>query len=152
MLPKGCLFGHRTAVTTLAVSRSFRALLSASADGQVLLWDMNRLEIVRILVNAGTEIHCARVHDVDGTLMICRGALLSLYTLNGDPILEQNICTEDDIIESCAFYEGSGTEFLERNLIFTGHRRGVVNVSLYLSIMMGLNLQERTFPLISCQT
>lgn len=33
----------------LAVSRSFSALLSASSDGQVLLWDLNRLDLVRKL-------------------------------------------------------------------------------------------------------
>ena len=47
--PKVTLFGHRAAVTMLAVSRSFSALLSASSDGQVLLWDLNRLELVRRL-------------------------------------------------------------------------------------------------------
>lgn len=56
---------------------------------------------------------------------------MSLWTLNGDLILEQNIYVEgDDIITSCAFYEGSGNEYLERNLVFTGHRKGVVNVSV----------------------
>lgn len=49
--PKVCLFGHRTPVNTLAVSRSFSALLSASTDGQVLLWDLNRLEFVRELTD-----------------------------------------------------------------------------------------------------
>ena len=53
--PKTCLFGHRTPVTTLAVSHSFSALLSASSDGQVLLWDLNRLEFVRILTPAGNK-------------------------------------------------------------------------------------------------
>ena len=47
--PKITLFGHRSAVSTLTVSRSFSALLSASSDGQVLLWDLNRLEFVRRL-------------------------------------------------------------------------------------------------------
>ncbi|KAL9036430.1 MAG: hypothetical protein Q9214_006134, partial [Letrouitia sp. 1 TL-2023] len=126
--PKGSLFGHRTAVTTLTVSRSLRALLSGSTDGKMLLWDLNRLEIVRVLVEQGQEAVCARIHDVDGTLMVCRGPMLSLYTLNGDPILEQNVCIEDDVIVSCAFYEGSGSEYLARDLVFTGHRRGVVNV------------------------
>lgn len=51
--PKVCFFGHTSSVTTLAVSRSFRALLSASSDGQVLLWDLNRLDLVRKLPLGG---------------------------------------------------------------------------------------------------
>lgn len=72
---------------------------------------------------------CARINDVTGVIMLCRGSEVSLWTLNGDLILERDICVEgDDRITSCAFYEGQGNEFLERNLIFTGHRKGVVNV------------------------
>lgn len=41
------------------------------------------------------------------------------------------MCVEgDDNIVSCAFYEGFGSEYLERDLIFTGHKKGVVNVIL----------------------
>ncbi|KAL8996001.1 MAG: hypothetical protein Q9169_004381 [Polycauliona sp. 2 TL-2023] len=127
MQPAGSLFGHRHPITTLAVSASFRTLLSASDDGQVLLWDLNRLEIIRKL-SSGNPVTGARIHDVNGTIMICRGPNLLLYTLNGDLIIDQQVCTEDDTIVSCAFYEGSGNDYLERNLIFTGHRRGVVNI------------------------
>lgn len=67
--------------------------------------------------------------------MLCRGHTLSLSTLNGDFILEQNVCLEgEEAIISCAFYEGLGNEYLERDLIFTGHKRGVVNVSYRDSI------------------
>lgn len=125
--PKGSLFGHCTAVTTLAASRSLRTLLSAAEDGQVLLWDLNRLEVLRKLTR-GPPVTGAKIHDVNGTLMICRGPDLTLFTLNGDLMVEQNVCTEDDVIASCAFYEGSGNDWLKRQLIFTGHRRGVVNV------------------------
>ena len=133
----------------MAASRSFSALLSASSDGQVLLWDLNRLALVRRLTSGKpveasrfppfedveelTNAQCARINDVTGVIMLCRGPEVSLWTLNGDAILEQNIYVEgDDIISSCAFYEGSGNEYLERNLIFTGHKKGVVNVSLLL--------------------
>ncbi|KAI4197790.1 MAG: hypothetical protein LQ350_005695 [Teloschistes chrysophthalmus] len=127
--PRGSLFGHRTAINTLAASRSFRTLLSASDDGQILLWDLNRLEIMRKLtLPGGSRVSCAKIHDVNGTLMICRGPDLGLYTLNGETLVEQNVCTEDDIIVSCAFYEGSGNVYLKRNLVFTGHRKGVVNI------------------------
>lgn len=151
--PKTTLFGHRSAVTTLAVSRSFSALLSASSDGQVLLWDLNRLEFVRGLttgkpvevsflpcveyVQRLMNMQCARINDVTGVIMLCRGPEISLWTLNGDPMLEQNIYVEgDDSISSCAFYEGSGNEYLERNLIFTGHKKGVVNVSTLILFLL----------------
>lgn len=62
--------------------------------------------------------------------MLGRGRVVSLYTLNGDTILEQDVCVEgDDAVVSCAFYEGSGNEYLERDLIFTGQKKGVANVS-----------------------
>ena len=145
--PKITLFGHRSAVTTLAASRSFSTLLSASSDGQVLLWDLNRLELIRRLmsgkpvelsfmpmfedVEKQINTQCARINDVTGVIIICRGPEVSLWTLNGDLLLEQSIYVEgDDTISCCAFYEGSGNEYLERNLIFTGHKKGVVNVSL----------------------
>lgn len=62
--------------------------------------------------------------------MICRGNRISLYTLNGTVLLEQIVCdSADDQILSCVFYEGVDNEWQERELLFTGHRRGVVNVS-----------------------
>lgn len=126
--PRASLFGHKTPVTNLAVSKSFSTLLSASSDGTVILWDLNRLEFVRKLTH-GRPIECARINDISGDIMLCRGQKVALYTLNGDLLLDQNVCTEhDDWITSCAFYEGKGNEWLESSLVFTGQRRGVVNV------------------------
>lgn len=142
--PKACLFGHRAAIDVLAVSKSFSTLLSADSNGEVLMWDLNRLKIVRVLTSGKpVEVsyykqilkskadprQCARINDVSGTVMLCRGRTVSLFTLNGDPVLTQDVCHEsDDTITACAFYQGAGNEFLERNLVFTGHKRGVVNV------------------------
>ena len=73
------------------------------------------------------------MNDVTGTILLCRGPTVSLFTLNGELLLEQHICVEgDELITSCAFYEGMGNEFLARELILTGHKRGVVDVSLTL--------------------
>ncbi|MCJ1399799.1 hypothetical protein MMC11_003002 [Xylographa trunciseda] len=126
--PKACLFGHRAPVTVLATSSSFSTLLSASSDGHVILWDLNRLDLVRVLTR-GAQVECARINDVSGTIMLCRGPEVALFTLNGDLLLEQNVCAEgDESITSCAFYEGAGNEYIEQNLVFTGHRKGVVNI------------------------
>ncbi|PGH04916.1 hypothetical protein GX51_03212 [Blastomyces parvus] len=126
--PKATLFGHRSLVTTLAVSRSFSTVLSASKDGKIMLWDLNRLEFVRSLPNRG-PVDCARINDATGNILVCRGNRISLYTLNGALLLDQAVCEEaDDCILSCAFYEGVSNEWLARELLFTGHKRGVVNI------------------------
>ncbi len=127
--PRSSLFGHRTPVTVLAVSKSFSTLLSASADGTVILWDLNRLEFVRRLASGRGPIECASINDVSGDIMLCRGQKVAIYTLNGDLILEQNVCDgQDDYVASCAWYEGTGNEWLENSLCFTGQKGGVVNV------------------------
>jgi hypothetical protein len=135
LLPRNSLFGHKSPVTVLAVSKSFSTLLSASADGTVILWDLNRLEFVRRLVpgpSARGAVECARINDVSGDIMVCRGKIVSIYTLNGELVLEQNVCESsgdrEDYVASCAWYEGCGNEWLENELLFTGQRGGVVNV------------------------
>ncbi|KAJ5689192.1 hypothetical protein N7462_003584 [Penicillium macrosclerotiorum] len=126
--PVGSLFGHRCPVTVLAVSRSFSALLSASGDGRIMLWDLNRRCFVRELPATGI-VNCARINDVTGDIIICRGNRITMYTLNGDLLVDQPVCdSPDDHVLSCVFYEGVQNEWLERELVLTGHSRGVVNI------------------------
>ncbi|KAJ5947666.1 hypothetical protein N7466_000681 [Penicillium verhagenii] len=126
--PIGSLFGHRAPVTVLAVSRSFSALLSVSTDGQIMLWDLNRRCFVRALPPNGT-VDCARINDVTGDIMVCRGNRITMYTLNGDVLVDQPVCeSSEDHVLSCVFYEGVQNEWLERELVLTGHSRGVVNI------------------------
>lgn len=61
---------------------------------------------------------------------------MSLYTLNGALLVEQMAGeSADEPILTCEFYEGANNEWLERELLFTGHTRGVVNVSDYTGII-----------------
>ncbi|KAI2619611.1 beach-domain-containing protein [Hypoxylon sp. NC1633] len=128
LLHRSSLFGHKTPVTAIAVSQAFSTLVTISGDGHAFLWDLNRLEFVRKLPST-RAVECARINDVSGEIMLCSGPNVALYTINGDLILDQNVCAEhDDYVYSCAFYEGSGNEWLENYLVFTGHRRGRVNI------------------------
>lgn len=61
--------------------------------------------------------------------MVCRGNRLTLYTLNGILLVDQPVCESgDDHVLSCVFYEGVQNEWLERELVLTGHTHGVVNI------------------------
>ena len=83
----------------------------------------------------------ACINDTTGMILLCSGPAAALYTLNGDLLLEQHVCAEgDETITSCAFYEGSGSEYLEQDLIFTGHKRGAVNVRPPSPILISLPL------------
>ncbi|KAI1825841.1 beige/BEACH domain-containing protein [Xylaria intraflava] len=128
LLHRSSLFGHKMPVTTIAVSKTFSTVVTISGDGHAFLWDLNRLEFVRKLPN-NRLVECASINDVSGEIMLCSGPNVALFTLNGELLLDQNVCAEhDDYVHSCAFYEGSGNEWLESYLIFTGHRRGRVNI------------------------
>ncbi|KAH6885261.1 hypothetical protein B0T10DRAFT_91786 [Thelonectria olida] len=128
LLPRSSLFGHKTPVTTIAVSKALSTFLTVSSDGQAFLWDLNRLSFIRKLPLV-RPVECAIINDISGEILLCSGPNVLLYTLNGTLLLDQNLCFEqDDYIHSCAFYEGSGNEWLENYLIFTGHKRGRVNV------------------------
>ncbi|KXH48996.1 beige/BEACH domain-containing protein [Colletotrichum salicis] len=128
LLPRSSLFGHRAPVTSIAVSKSFSTFVSASTDGQAFLWDINRLEFIRKLP-LSRPVECARINDVSGEIMLGSGPNVILYTINGTVLVDQNVCAEpDDYVHSCAFYESAGDEWLENCLIFTGHKRGRVNV------------------------
>lgn len=128
LTPRSSVFGHKSPVTAIAVSKAFSTFVTASSDGQAFLWDLNQLSFIRKLP-LFRQVECARINDVSGEIMLCSGPNVVLYTLNGTLILEQNVCGEpDDYLHSCAFYEGAGNEWLENQLIFTGHSKGRVNV------------------------
>lgn len=115
-------------MTTIAVSKAFSTFLTVSSDGQAFLWDLNRLSFIRKL-SLVRSVECAQINGVSGEIMLCSGPNVLLYTLNGTLLLDQNVCIDqDDYVHSCAFYEGAGNEWLENYLIFTGHKRGRVNV------------------------
>lgn len=125
--PRTPLHGHKTAVTTLAVSKSLSTLVSVS-EGQTFVWDLNRLTLLRKLPFY-RPVECARIHDVTGEIMLCSGPNVVLYSLNGSLILDQKVCVQaEDYVHSGAFYEGCGNEWAEEFFVLTGHGKGVVNV------------------------
>ncbi|KAI7433761.1 beach-domain-containing protein [Hortaea werneckii] len=128
--PTVYLFGHRSKITGLTASRVFSTLVSTSDDGQILLWGLNRLNCIRTLHRAGDPtVQAVAISDVSGHIALCQGPYVLLYTLNGHLLLRQKVCDSvDDEMTCCSFYSGAGNEWLERELLFTGHARGVANV------------------------
>ncbi|KAI9672618.1 MAG: hypothetical protein M1831_000053 [Alyxoria varia] len=125
--PKATLFGHRSPIAVLTVSKAFGILLSASADGSVIIWDLNRLELIRkISVNQG--VYSASINERNGHIMLSCGEKAYLFTLNGHLLIEQTLHADrDGSITSCAFHESEGHAWVGCEVIFTGHKSGVIN-------------------------
>ncbi|KAI7362959.1 beach-domain-containing protein [Hortaea werneckii] len=133
------LFGHRSKITGLTASRVFSTLVSTSDDGQILLWGLNRLNCIRTLHRAGDPtVQAVAISDVSGHIALCQGPYVLLYTLNGHLLLRQKVCDSvDDEMTCCSFYSGAGNEWLERELLFTGHARGAANVWALITLSDG---------------
>jgi hypothetical protein len=126
-------FGHRHPISTLAVSKSLGTLLSADTYGRVLLWDLNRNAFVREIETGamGREIRSAKICSSTGDIALCIGRVLKLFSLNGKSVLEHDVCDENDeydYITSCAWYEGTRGEWVEKILLLTGHRNGMTKI------------------------
>lgn len=145
------LFGHKCPVVSLAASRAFAAFLSADQSGKVFLWDLNRNEFVRELDlgprqrRARTPVQAARINSATGHIVLAVGPRLIVTTLNGTVLLDEDVCDGDDDTEgitSIAVYEGVGNEWCERELIFTGHRRGIVKVHFHPRFPLPANMPD----------
>ena len=128
---KECLRGHSGRVTTVSYSKSFSVIVSGSEDGTAIVWDLNRLKYVRTLRGHVGTVEVAAVNDMTGDIATCSGPYLHWWTINGDLYAEQMICAEDEHgILSCVFYDGIGHEWIAKDLLFTGHKDGVIRVLL----------------------
>ncbi|KAF2431524.1 beach-domain-containing protein [Tothia fuscella] len=125
------LFGHKHAITTLAASSHFMTLLSADTSGRVLMWDVNSNDFIRELEHQGEEVRCARISNATGEILLAKGRKIKVFTLNGDVLVEKDVCDEGseiDEVTSCAWYENVKEEWMERIVLVTGHRCGVIKV------------------------
>ncbi|KAK9476232.1 hypothetical protein V1514DRAFT_337554 [Lipomyces japonicus] len=87
---KASLRGHTTPIVSLAISRSFSAIVSASEDGLVLVWDLNRLRFVRELRHE-TKIKNVAMSDETGEILTSDGSIMYLWTINGDFIFSKPV-------------------------------------------------------------
>lgn len=124
------LHGHTGPVLCLALSPEWSVIASGSADGSVILWDLNRLCYIRSLpalreLKPGAPpVRCVSVAPSNGNvLVIDDSSTLRLWSINGEALARNS---SSDQLLSCAMT--SGTEGLARNVILTGARSGAVFV------------------------
>lgn len=141
---KASLIGHKSPVTAVAISTCLRTLASVSQNSEVIIWDVNRCEILRrfgvhdnIVVSerfrkenrVTNKFQDMRINNINGNIVLCTTKKMFLFTLNGR-LLAEGVLSDgnDHLVTSCEVYLGSHGEWLPYDLIFTGHTRGLVKV------------------------
>ncbi|CEP07883.1 hypothetical protein [Parasitella parasitica] len=116
-----CLKGHSSVITTIAASRTYSIL-----DKTAIIWDLNRKQYVKTLDGHENGVKIISINDTTGDIITCSGHIIRVWTVNGDLYLTKSACPSSESILSCMFYERKLTEWNSKDLIITGHRRGIV--------------------------
>ncbi|CAB4400230.1 unnamed protein product [Rhizophagus irregularis] len=123
-----CLRGHSAKINCITNSRSYSIIVSGSDDQTCIIWDLNRMKYVRQLQNHEAGVQFVAVNDTTGDIVTCSGPVIKIWTINGDLLLTKNTSQLQDPILCCTFYEGKQNEWLDEDMIITGHKKGVIKI------------------------
>tara|TARA_B110000208_G_scaffold153474_1_gene185722 strand:+ start:126 stop:833 length:708 start_codon:yes stop_codon:yes gene_type:complete len=126
------LCGHRAPLRFVAASESFSVLISSSADGECILWDLWSRRLVRRLDTGGVAVSALAVDSDTGRCIVCAGTLLFVRDVNGDCIANVDVAVAKGSGRGSAEWKitacthSSGDPWDRNNVIVTGHANGAV--------------------------
>ncbi|AFR98636.2 hypothetical protein C343_06613 [Cryptococcus neoformans C23] len=92
MQREATLRGHSRPVTCLAANTSWSILVSGAENGDVMVWDTNRLRYIRTLQTEKKEsIEFCAINEADGLIAVASRKHLFLFSLNGHQIASISI-------------------------------------------------------------
>ncbi|EQC38685.1 hypothetical protein SDRG_04381 [Saprolegnia diclina VS20] len=119
---------HGSRITAAAVSRAYSILLSGCSSGHVLVWDLNRLVVVRKVLSAPTPIVAVAIHDIVGDVVVATAHTWYVGDVNGDVYASGE--TSVAISALCVSSHDAAAWSVE-TLLVTGHVDGTVRLWSY---------------------
>jgi WD40 repeat protein len=125
------LCNHLAPVVSVAVSRAFSIVVSASEDQECFLWDLNRLKFIRQLTHKApkteSSLHTVVINEANGDIVGCSSFWLHLWSVNGNLLLSKRMSSlVSDSVTAFAFTKVPG--WTDKYVLLTGHRDGVIKV------------------------
>nr|XP_018917180.1 PREDICTED: lysosomal-trafficking regulator [Bemisia tabaci] len=121
------LLGHAGPVLSLSVNRAFSIVLSGSADGSAIIWDLNKLTYVRSVPAINLPINLVSVSSTLGDIVTVGSetdnSILRLHSIN--VTLIGSLTTTPKITSVCF---STAPEGLSVNVIATGMENGTVKL------------------------
>lgn len=121
------LYGHNEAVTCLAASPAYNVIVSGSRDRSCIIWDLNRLVLVRQLRGHAAPVAAVCINGLTGDIATCAGTYLYVWTINGEEIASVNTATA----RNQQIFTVAMSQMMEwdcQNVILTGSSDGVVRM------------------------
>lgn len=120
------LYGHNGSINGIAICRDFRVVVSYSADGTCILWDLNSFSYVRVIAEHEKSIECCCISPTLGDIASCSatdagGSFLMVNTINGAKI---NAFSTDRRITALCY--SSRPEGISVNALLTGFEDGTI--------------------------
>jgi len=122
------LYGHCSPIRCITVSTEWSIILSGSADGVCIVWDLNRLCYVRSLIGHTGPVVAADISSNDGSIVTIdetpkAGSTIRLWSVNGEFQAEAK-CTERI---TCIKFS-NGMDGVARNILAAGLQNGQVKI------------------------
>ncbi|WBW74413.1 beige protein-like protein Lvs1 [Schizosaccharomyces osmophilus] len=130
---KKVLYGHRAKITSVSVCKAFSIIVSGDESGSLMIWDLNRAEFVRSVRVYGQSIQTISVNARNGEIAFTSGCCCCIIDINGKILVKDTLSRiynsnlNEDIC-SLSFYTGANSEWLNKDLFFTGHEDGIVRI------------------------
>lgn len=121
------LCSHSKSISCVAVSSKYGIIVSGSKDKTCIIWDLNKLQIIRQLIPTNKDqsqsFNIVYINNDNGNIIASTGTILYIWTINGHLISE--IDTGRSPIYSIVM---TNQTFDENNAIITGHKNGSLKI------------------------
>ncbi|OQS02626.1 vacuolar protein sorting-associated protein 53, partial [Thraustotheca clavata] len=120
---------HGTTITCVQVSRAYSILVTGCSSGVVLLWDLNRLSVLRPVLTVSTPIVAIAMNEISGDFAIATGPTWYISDVNGNILASSPLAASP--ITSVCLSNHDATEWAREKLVVTGHADGSIGVWTY---------------------
>lgn len=113
--------GHLSAITALVISSAYAIIVSGSADGVAIVWDLNRILYVRTLCRDVCAVDTIAVSPATGVIVVCTAKAISVFTINGHRLLVKSLDSADESAVSATFWTNTNDQYEPYEILLTGH-------------------------------
>ncbi|KAJ6240212.1 beige/beach-related [Anaeramoeba flamelloides] len=115
--------GHKSEITSLAISKELMIIVSGSKDNSCIIWDIGNLIFLRKLENFSNTICDIQINHSTGEIIACSNSELKIWTINGNLLAKlQNV----KIPITCIKMTNMG-EHNNDHVYITGHIDGSIS-------------------------